>query len=290
MGGTNGTNHLAKAVPYGKQGKTRNEPYCGDGFGYMWEKPEWDRMIAGESMVPCIACQRALERDAALEELKKLKESIAPSEADAKDFELAFRQSFTKSVNQIVMNIHPSVDYSKQRFGWNGYIGLTIVESKIRDEEHRAAIEAVDGQIIGDRGYFTEIENFWQNPRDLNVAQMKPLMDAYQLAIKTAKYAASLLEDGVALVDVYTAIGGHAHEHEKAMQQDLGMIEMTVRPVGKCYFAFAELWESLEELKAYYLSRFPHMTFREVERDDKTVAKLRAEGRHLVRKGTRYPI
>lgn len=283
MGGTMGTNHLAKEVPHGKQGKMRRVPYCGDGFGYMWNKPEWDRMIAGESMLPCIACQRALERDAALEELQKLKESLVVSTSG---FELAFRRDFKKGHNEIVMVIHPKVDYSSERVLWKGYIKLTMVEVTIRDKD-RALIEDQDGLIIGNKGYLINIERSYNDDLKLSVVESKILIQAYQAAIQTAEHMIEMVKASSKFVDVYTAIGGHQHEHEIAMKQDLGMIQMSIRPVGKCFMAFTELWESLDELKAYYLSRFPNMTFELLEQSKQSVAELRAEGRHLVRKGQR---
>lgn len=79
--GVGGTNHLKISVHVGKNGKLQSMPICGDTFGYMWDQDVWDRMISGEAgLLPCIACQRTLERNAAIEAHKKLLESVSNGE------------------------------------------------------------------------------------------------------------------------------------------------------------------------------------------------------------------
>ncbi|MEG1350445.1 MAG: hypothetical protein RSD49_20655, partial [Hafnia sp.] len=165
---------------------------------------------------------------------------------------------------------------------------LTVLEFTIRDENHRAELIREDALIIGNIAYLNRIENFSHTDHNLNATETKTLVDAYQVALDTAGKIEELLKCQAAFVEVYEAIGGHQYEHDKAMSQDLGVLKMKVEPVGLGhYFAFGEIWQSLDELKAYYLHRFPTVTFSVVDHGNKTVEELRARGHHLVRKGTR---
>jgi hypothetical protein len=81
--GAGGTNHLKHQT-----GEVNGKPvfaiYCGSEGGYYWEREIFDRMVAGESESrPCVACIRALERDAALAELAALRASCASYDAAA---------------------------------------------------------------------------------------------------------------------------------------------------------------------------------------------------------------
>lgn len=206
------------------------------------------------------------------------------------DFTFAFRRSFVHGLNDITMIIYPNVNYSDPKPAWKGHMSVSMIEFKLGDDAHRAKIEQEGAVIIGELAYLPRIENFWGSPRDLNISATKVLSDAYQLALATAERMIELLQGGIKLVDVYEAIGGHQYEHDKAMSQDLGIIRLSAEPLGNgFYLCFAEIWESLEELKAYYLSRFPTITFNIAESGSGrySVEDLRAEGRHLVRKGQR---
>lgn len=209
------------------------------------------------------------------------------------NFTFAFRRSFVHGLNEIAMIIYPDVNYSDLKPAWKGHMSVSMTEFKLRDVEHRAAIEQEGAITIGEHAYLVRIENVWGEPRDLNIIQTKVLTDAYQLALTTAEKMVELLQSGMELVDVYSAIGGHQHEHDIAMSQDLGVIQLTAQPLGNGYYlCFAEIWESLEELKAYYLSRFPTITFKVPDSGSGrySVEDLRAEGRHLVRKGQRLSV
>jgi hypothetical protein len=47
--------------------------FAGIGFGYMNNEEQWARLVSGEAgMLPCIACQRTLERNAAVAAYQKL--------------------------------------------------------------------------------------------------------------------------------------------------------------------------------------------------------------------------
>lgn len=209
------------------------------------------------------------------------------------EFTFAFRRSFVHGLNDITMIIYPNVNYSDPKPAWKGHMSVSMIEFKLRDDEHRAAIEQEGAIIIGEQAYLVRIENLWGEPRDLNITQTKVLAGAYQLALETAEHMVKLLQDNVKLVDVYEAIGGHQYEHDIAMKQDLGITRLNAEPLGNgYYFCFAEIWESLDELQAYYRSRFPTITFNVPDSGSGrySVEDLRAEGRHLVRKGQRLSV
>lgn len=108
-------------------------------------------------------------------------------------------------------------------------------------------------------------------------------------AIAHQEFVFDKIKSGMSLSQVYEMSGGYQIEHEQSLMKNRGSNQTFVAKLlnNGMFFFLDEIWESGDEMIAYYAEKMPDNTLVIKKSDCESFEGLMQVGCHIVRKGAR---
>lgn len=202
--------------------------------------------------------------------------------------EVQYRRNIVKNRPMIGAKV-PVVPMSFSQEGWTGSLDFIIYGERLEN--------VVEKDLVKDRYAFIDCQDFRYYMRahctglsmHMTMTEAEDFCRAQSVGACLQHQVIQALKEGKSLADVYEEVGGYAKEHEKSLASFYapGQVFLAKHVGQGMHLVFGELWESSEEMLAYYAKHKPGLNFDLRESDYETVEGLAETATYIVKKGTR---